>query len=129
MPALPVRTHWINPVGQKETSRWEGGCLLAEDALAPSRFQRRHLSRCVLIVGGNAGVTDQHCIKVSLITLILQYRFATPKPLKTRPGPEGCRTIPFCNPSWCEPAAKILAGAWVLAQAEQDPDTANCKPC
>ena len=29
---------------------------------------------------------DQHCIKVSLITLILQYRFATPKPLKTRPG-------------------------------------------
>ena len=61
MPALPVRTHWINSVGQKETSRWEGGCLLAEDALAPSRFQRRHLSRCVLIVRGNAGVTDQHC--------------------------------------------------------------------
>ena len=36
------------------------GSLLAEDALAARRFERRHLSRRVLIVGGNAGVTDQH---------------------------------------------------------------------
>ena len=35
------------------------GSFLAEDALAPSRFQRRHLSSGVLIVRGNAGVTDQ----------------------------------------------------------------------
>ena len=46
------------------------GSLLAKDAFAPSRFQRRHLSSGVLIVRGNAGVTDQHCIKVSLITLV-----------------------------------------------------------
>ena len=73
------------------------GSLLAEDALAPRRLQRRHLSRRVLIVGGNAGVTDQHCIKVSLITLVLQYRFATPKPLKTRPGPDRCKNVPLRN--------------------------------
>ena len=91
----------------------------------------------VALVSGQAGVRaggrpirpDQHCIKVSLITLVLQYRFATPKFLKTHSAPDRCKTVPFCNPSWCEPAAKILAGAWVLAQAEQDPDTANCKPC
>ena len=48
------------------------GSLLAKDAFAPSRFERGHLSSGVLIVRGNAGVTDQHCIKVSLITLVLQ---------------------------------------------------------
>ena len=74
------------------------GSLLAEDALAARRFERRHLSRRVLIVGGNAGVTDQHCIKVSLITLVLQYRFATPKSLKTRLGPDRCKTVPLRNP-------------------------------
>ena len=76
------------------------GSLLAKDVLSPSRLQRRHLSRRVLIVRGNASVTDQHCTKVSLITLILQYRFATPKPLKKSPAPEGCRILPLCNPSW-----------------------------
>ena len=74
------------------------GSLLAKDALAPSRFERRHLSSGVLIVRGNAGVTDQHCIKVSLITSVLQYRFATPKPLKTRPAPDSCTTVRLCNP-------------------------------
>ena len=34
------------------------GSLLAKDALAASRFERRHLSSGVLIVRGNAGVTD-----------------------------------------------------------------------
>ena len=33
------------------------GNLLTVDALAPRRFERRHLSRGVLIVRGNAGVT------------------------------------------------------------------------
>ena len=74
------------------------GSLLAKDAFAPSRLQRRHLSSGVLIVRGNAGVTDQHCIKVSLITLILQYRFATPKLLKTRPEPDRCKTVRLCKP-------------------------------
>ena len=74
------------------------GSLLGEDALAARRFERRHLSRRVLIVGGNAGVTDQHCIKVSLMTLVLQYRFATPKLLKTRPAPDRCTTVPLCKP-------------------------------
>ena len=27
----------------------------------------------------------------------MQYRFATPKPLKARPGPRGCKTAPLCN--------------------------------
>ena len=53
----------------------------------------------VLIVRGNAGVTDQHCIKVLLITLVLQYLFATPKPLKTGPAPDRCKTVRLCNPS------------------------------
>ena len=73
------------------------GSLLAKDALAASRLKCRHLSRRVLIVRGNASVTDQHCIKVSLITLILQYRFATPKPLKTRPWLKGCEIVPLRN--------------------------------
>ena len=72
--------------------------LLAEDAFAASRLQCRHLSRRVLIVRGNASVTDQHCITVSLIRLILQYRFATPKPLKTRLPPDRCRTVRLCKP-------------------------------
>ena len=48
----------------------------------------RLASSCgVLIVGSHAGVPGQHCRKVSPIILIRQYRFATPKPLQTRPGP------------------------------------------
>ena len=37
------------------------------------------------------------CIKLSPIESILQYCFATPKPLKARPGLEGCRIAPLCN--------------------------------
>ena len=76
----------------------QGRNLLAKNALAPHRLQRGHLSSGVLIVGGNAGETDQHCIRVLQNQCVLQYRFATPKPLKTRPGPDRCKTVPFCNP-------------------------------
>ena len=48
------------------------GSLLAEDEFATRRFERRHLSRRVLIVGGNAGVADQHCIKVLHNRLVSQ---------------------------------------------------------
>ena len=56
--------------------------------------------RLVALAGGQAGVRaggrptrpDQHCRTVLPITLIQQYRFATPKSLPTRPWPEGCRT-------------------------------------
>ena len=61
--------------------------------------QRGHLSRGVLIVGGHAGVPDQPCRTVLRITLIRQYRFATPKSLRTRPGLGRCTTVPFCNMS------------------------------
>ena len=44
-------------------------------------------------------VTDQPCENLSLIESLLQYRFATPNPLKARPGPEGCKTAPLCNRS------------------------------
>ena len=73
-------------------------------ALAASRLQRRHLSHRVLIVRGNAGVTAQHCIKVSLITLILQYRFATPKLLKTRSASDRCKTVRLCKLSYNDPS-------------------------
>ena len=79
------------------------GSLLAEDALAPSRFERGHLSSGVLMVGGNAGVTDQHCIMVLQNQCVLQYRFATSKPLKTGPGPDRCKTVPLCKLSTAIP--------------------------
>ena len=37
------------------------------------------------------------CINLSPIEFLLQYRFATPKPLKACPGLEGCRTAPLRN--------------------------------
>ena len=46
---------------------------------------------------GDMAVTDQPCENLSLIKSLLQYRFATPNPLKARPGPEGCRTAPLGN--------------------------------
>ena len=41
---------------------------------------------------------QRDCTKLSPIESLLQYRFATSKPLKARPGPEGCRTAPFRKP-------------------------------
>ena len=79
------------------------GSLLAKDAFAPGRFQRHHLSSRILVFCGNTSVTDHHCVKVSPIESILQYCFATPKPLKSRPGPDGCKTAPLRKPS-CKPA-------------------------
>ena len=37
------------------------------------------------------------CINLSPIEFLLQYRFATPKPLKACPGLGGCKTVPLCN--------------------------------
>ena len=45
-----------------------------------------------------AGGTDQHCTKVLPIESILQYRFATPKPLQTRQTMARCVTARLCNP-------------------------------
>ena len=39
----------------------------------------------------------QYCEKLSPIESLLQYRFATPKPLKACPGPGCCRTAPLCK--------------------------------
>ena len=55
------------------------------------------MNALVLIVGGNTGVPDQHCIMVLQNQCVLQYRFATPKPLKTRPAPDRCKTVLLCN--------------------------------
>ena len=53
---------------------------------------------------GQAIVADRagpgRCTKLLPIKSLLQYRFATPKPLPTRPGSEGCTTVPFCK--WAE---------------------------
>ena len=35
------------------------------------------------------------CIKLSPFDSLAHYRFATSKALKTRPGPEGCKTAPL----------------------------------
>ena len=40
----------------------------------------------------------QYCTNLSPIESILQYRFATPKPLKARPGPEGMQNRSFVQP-------------------------------
>ena len=40
----------------------------------------------------------QYCTNLSPIESILQYRFATPKPLKARPGPEGMQNRSFAQP-------------------------------
>ena len=47
---------------------------------------------------GNTEVTDRHCGKVSPIEPLLQYRFATPKPLKARRSEDRCVIAPLCNP-------------------------------
>ena len=52
----------------------------------------------VLVFGGYVRITDQHCIKVSPMKSVLQYRFATPKPLKTRRVSDRCETAPLCKP-------------------------------
>src|SRR5260370_15467445 len=52
------------------------GGLLAIDALATGGFERC-LGGGVLVVGGNSGVADQHCINVSPIEPVMQYLFAT----------------------------------------------------
>ena len=66
------------------TVRTSSGSLFAGDEFGTGRFQRRHLNSGVLI-------------KVSPIESLLQYRFATSKPLKTRPGSRYCKTAPLCN--------------------------------
>ena len=48
-----------------------------------------------LVLGRNARIADQHCIKVSPTELVMQYRFATPEPLKTRRAADRCTTAPF----------------------------------
>ena len=92
------------------------GNLLTVDALAPRRFERRHLSRGVLIVRGNAGVTDQHCVTVLQNTLVLQYLFATSKLLKTGPGPDRCKNIPLCKRPVVDslPAVPPFPSLWMI---------------
>ena len=81
------------------TVRTFSGSFLAVDALAAGRFQRRHLTSGVRIIRGEVRVTDQCCTKVLPPESLLQYRFATPKPLKTRRGLDRCEIAPLCKPS------------------------------
>ena len=96
-PASPSCSMIVSTSRRERDSRFQRPSeAFSRKMRAHSAGQRHHLSRRVLIVRGNASVTDQHCIKVLLITLILQYRFATPKPLQTRQVKEGCKTAPDC---------------------------------
>ena len=45
---------------------------------------------------GSATIPGRRCTKLSPIESLLQYRFATPKPLKARPSPGGCRIACLC---------------------------------
>ena len=49
------------------------------------------------------GVADQRCIKVSPIKLIMQYRFAPPKTLKTCRVPELLRNRSFVQTVYSDP--------------------------
>ena len=60
-PDVPVERHGGDPEFAAE--RGHGGVAVVVSICAPSRLQRTHLSRSVLIVRGNASVTDQHCKK------------------------------------------------------------------
>ena len=41
---------------------------------------------------GSIRISKQHCTKLLPIESVVQYRFAIPNPLKTRPEQEGCKT-------------------------------------
>ena len=56
---------------------------IAQDRQAPRRQSGR--------------VEDSPCGNPSPINPIVQYRGATPNPLKARPGPGCCKTTPLCN--------------------------------
>ena len=69
-------------------------------AMRPTHASRR----AAVLSEGNGPTTSSpenslppHCENLSLIESPLQYRFATPKPLKTRWGPEGCVIAPLCK--------------------------------
>ena len=51
-------------------------------------------------------VARNRCTKVSPIESLLQYRFATPNPLKARPGPGCCETAPLCKLGCREASAR-----------------------
>ena len=84
------------------------------------------------------------CINLSPIEFLLQYRFATPKPLKACPGLEGCRTAPLRNrvlvdslPPRCSSPLSLLNPASPQARpgavqgakrGEADPLTARTRP-
>ena len=86
------------------------------DLLDNHRPARRSRFPRVLIVRGNAGVTDQHCIMVLQNQCVLQYRFATLKPLKTRPGPDRCKNVPLCNRPVVDsmPAVPLFPPLWMI---------------
>ena len=53
-----------------------------------------------LLIGVNdSGGRDWRCRNQSLFRSRLQHRFATPEPLKARPGPGCCKTAPLCKSS------------------------------
>jgi hypothetical protein len=88
--------------------------LLAIDTLALGRFQRSHLRRGVLFVGGDASVADQHCANLSPMILVTQPLFATHNVGKTLIVEFRCVDVPFCNPhTW--PTTRLSRAASTAA--------------
>ena len=84
-------------MGEIPTSAAE--CYLTKNTLTSCLFQRRSLCRGALPSRGAACITAQYCIKVSPIESLLQYRFATSKPLQTRQVSNRCVIASLCNRS------------------------------
>ena len=73
--------------------------LLAEDLLASGGFEGRGLNGGVLFGGGDPGMTDEHCTKVSPRIGVVQYVFATQEPAKILRGCFCCGDARLCNAS------------------------------
>ena len=60
---------------------------------------------------------DRPCRNLAPIESLLQYRFATPKPLETRPGLDRCKTVPLCNCLVVDslPAVPPFLSPWMIS--------------
>jgi len=78
------------------------------------RFERRRLDGGVLIVGGDSGVADLHCTKVSPIESVTQYLFAT------REAPQINFWKDVAKPDVCAPAMSTVAELVPLRETLDD---------
>ena len=103
------------------------GGLLPIDAFATGGLERRHLGGGVLIVGGDSGVADLHCTKVSPIESVTQYLFATREApqinvVRTVAKPDVCARGHSGQSETPEHFARTLSSDWSPCESE------DCEP-